>query len=106
MEPFVQTNTALSALHYLAMITAILAVGAWFVFIRFYLHSTNRRRYLGMLIWLSTTTACFVVGGVLRLFFGYRSPTIWMSMSRVVIDIGVFLTIMFAFRCLHKWLRE
>lgn len=106
MIPLVSDATALRALHILSLTTSMLALAACVTFVRFYFRTPNRRRYAGMLVWLVTLTAWFVVNAVLRLFFNYRTPTVFLTLSRVIFDSGGFIIIILTFAFLDRWRRR
>lgn len=93
-------------LHVLSLITSGLAIIAWAVFTRYFLRQNplRKRRYLMMLVWLSVTLVFWLISATLRLFFGYRSPSIPMTLFRIVIDLNGFLGIIFVFTLrLRAW---
>lgn len=92
------TPTAAATLNMLTILTAALAIVAMGVFFVFYVRQgENRRRYTVMLLWLAILTVWFATNAGLRLFTGYRSPSVVMSLARVVVDLQGFIGILVVF---------
>lgn len=82
----------LATLQTLALITSVLAIVAWCLFVRFYRsYGPGRNRYLMMFIWITLATTWWVVNAIQRLFFGYSTPTVTMSLAKTVIEVYGFI---------------
>lgn len=91
-------QTISETLNTLTILTAGLAMAALGLFAVFYVRQgAGRRRYTTMLLWLLLLTAWFTTNAGLRIFTGYRSPSVAMSLARVVVDLQGFIGILVIF---------
>lgn len=99
MSTFAQINYV-DVLNKLAFVVAICAWLAFITLTVFTQITHTWRRHAMMLIWVSLQTVWWSISIYLRVFQGYREPSIEMSLSKAIIElqglIGLF--VIFAIR--------
>lgn len=83
----------------LDILVYLLTVLSWMALSLIITYSYMRKtwRYIYMIIWFSLQTAWFTVNTILRIFYGYHSPTAMMSFWRLVNDANGVLSLIIVF---------